>query len=131
MRTQAVTDSLNNEIDVYSNLKESAFDHIIGYFGSFEQHGKLTIILEHARGGNLVGFWEQNALPATLQDRIELWDSFFHLLNALEATHNLNPVAGTVKDTGQWWLKGYVCPRPRIAVSASSLGAVVVSILGC
>ncbi|KAM7215402.1 hypothetical protein V8F06_009263 [Rhypophila decipiens] len=95
MRTQAVTDSLNNEIDVYSNLEEPAFEH-----------GKLTIILEHASRGNLLDLWEKNALPNTVQDRINLWESFFMLLQALDATHNLNPVAGTSQDTGQWVLKG-------------------------
>ncbi|KAK4206185.1 hypothetical protein QBC37DRAFT_381340 [Rhypophila decipiens] len=106
MRTQAVTNSLNNEIDVYSNLEESAFKHVIGYFGSFEQQGKLTMMLEHASRGNLLDFWEKNALPNTVQDKINFWESFFMLLQALDATHNLNPVAGTAQDTGQWLLKG-------------------------
>ncbi|KAK3367594.1 hypothetical protein B0H63DRAFT_515424 [Podospora didyma] len=105
-RDKEVIATLANEVDVYSLLQDDAFEHIIRYFGSFEQQGKSTIVLEHAQGGNLVDFMAKTPPPHTFRDRFALWDSFFRLLMALNATHNLNPSAGNQTHAGQWLLKG-------------------------
>lgn len=108
MRDEQVITSLLSEVDIYSNLEESAFDHIVKYFGSFEQQGKLTIVLEHARGGNLVGFLDETPPPTRLEDKVALWHSFFRLLLGLYATHNLNAGLGNQSTECRWLLKGFV-----------------------
>lgn len=113
MRDQEVITTVLSEVDVYSNLQEDAFNHIVRYFGSFEQQGKLTIVLEYAREGNLVDFLDRTPPPTSLEDRIALWDSFFRLLLGLDATHNLNQAAGNQNNDGRWLLKGFVpIPSP-------------------
>ncbi|KAK3382680.1 kinase-like domain-containing protein [Lasiosphaeria ovina] len=100
-RNKEVSAMLCNEVDVYSLLEPNAFKHIIGYFGSFEQKGMSTIVLEYASGGNLLEYLEKTVPPHRPDERYALWDSFFQLLLGLHATHNLNPTAENVNELGQ------------------------------
>ncbi|KAH9234893.1 hypothetical protein K456DRAFT_1583650 [Colletotrichum gloeosporioides 23] len=94
-----------NEVDMYSQLvRESAFDHIIRYYGSFETAGLRTIVLEHANGGSLKSFFLNNPPPHDQSNRKQFWNSLMGLLRGLENIHNLNETKGYSK--GAWVLRG-------------------------
>ncbi|KAK5655745.1 hypothetical protein OQA88_5282 [Cercophora sp. LCS_1] len=80
---------LNNEIDIYSQLGDSDFDHILRYYGSFSQQGKYTLILEYASRGTLLDYFEKQPRPQTIGHRIEFWRAFFSLLLGLGRIHCL------------------------------------------
>ena len=86
----------NNEVDIYANLRDADFDHIVRYYGSFSQLGKFTIILEYANQGNLLDYFERTAHPPTPSDRVVFWQAFFDLLLALERIHELSRSKGLV-----------------------------------
>ncbi|KAI8307700.1 putative serine/threonine-protein kinase [Colletotrichum sp. SAR11_59] len=94
-----------NEVDMYSQLvRESAFDHIIWYYGSFETAGLRTIVLEHANGGSLKSFFLNNPPPHDQSNRKQFWNSLMGLLRGLENIHNLNETKRYSK--GAWVLRG-------------------------
>ncbi|KAJ4997926.1 hypothetical protein K4K48_006169 [Colletotrichum sp. SAR 10_66] len=94
-----------NEVDMYSQLvRESAFDHIIRYFGSFETAGLRTIVLEYANGGSLKSFFLNNTPPHDQSNRKKFWNSLMGLLRGLENIHNLNETKRYAK--GAWVLRG-------------------------
>ncbi|KAK0712015.1 hypothetical protein B0H67DRAFT_669774 [Lasiosphaeris hirsuta] len=80
---------LSNEVDIYSNLADEDFTHIVKYYGSVVQQGKLTLILEYASGGNLVTYF-QEPHPHTTAERDSFWQSFSCLLLGLDKIHHLS-----------------------------------------
>lgn len=87
---------LSNEVDMYIELKERAFDDIVRYYGSFVQQGKFTLILEFASEGNLLDYFEHTPHPPTGFERVRFWLRFFLLLHALTYIHQLCKFKGNV-----------------------------------
>jgi serine/threonine protein kinase len=102
---QDIRASFDNEVDLYCCLQDSAYGHIVRYYGSFQRQGKLTIVLEFALGGNLLNYFEKTPPPKTVSQRRDFWTSLFDLLRGLCATHDLN---STEEPGDRWLLKGYV-----------------------
>ncbi|KZL75824.1 protein kinase 4-like protein [Colletotrichum tofieldiae] len=93
-----------NEAIMYSLLSKSPFRNIVKCYGSFEQLGQPTIVLEHAPGGNLLSFFEHHSHPQTARDFDLFWRNFFDLLKGLEAIHD---ITSHHHHTNQSWrLKG-------------------------
>lgn len=81
---------LSNEVDIYSNLADENFSHIVKYYGSVVQQGKFTLILEYASGGNLVSYFQKTPHPHTTAGRASFWQSFSSLLLGLDKIHHLS-----------------------------------------
>ncbi|KAF4810909.1 Serine/threonine-protein kinase ksp1 [Colletotrichum siamense] len=95
----------DNEVDMYSQLvRESAFNHIIRYYGSFETAGLRTIVLEYANGGSLKSFFLNSPPPHSRGNCEQFWNSLMGLLRGLENIHNLNESKRYSK--GAWVLRG-------------------------
>ncbi|KAH8889148.1 hypothetical protein GQ53DRAFT_843190 [Thozetella sp. PMI_491] len=91
-----------NEVAVYSNLREDSFDNIVRYYGSFEQVGVRTVVLEYADGGTLANFFARTNSIERPDDRIRFWKGFLGLLRGLDDIHNLRQPD---TDRGKWLLK--------------------------
>lgn len=83
-----------NEVDIYANLSNSDFTHIVRYYGSFVQNDRYTLILEYADYGTLLEYFNSRPHPSTSSERRTFWVAFFGLLLALEKIHEL----GKTKD---------------------------------
>ncbi|KAK5655735.1 hypothetical protein OQA88_5272 [Cercophora sp. LCS_1] len=80
---------VSNKVDIYSNLGNIDFDHIVRYYGSISQQDTFSLILEYAGKGNLFDYFETVPRPQTASDRAKFWHSFFKLLLALDSVHHL------------------------------------------
>jgi serine/threonine protein kinase len=79
------------ERNAFHTLLESIdhIDHIIGFLGSYEQDGLGHIILEYADLGCLDDFFRKIPPPASEEDIITFFTSFFQLVNGLISIHEV------------------------------------------
>lgn len=87
-------DMFKREQTAYQKLEGSKCQHIVGYYGSFEQEdpdGGVTynLLLEHVDGLNLEQFLQENQPPQSKTELLKLWTSFLGILKALHHIHNL------------------------------------------
>lgn len=94
----------DNEWAMYSHLRESSFDHIVRYYGSFSCLGRRTIVLEHAPGGDLLAFYRDRKPPQTDWYRKQFWKNIFGLLAGLVAIDDFTHHHLHSRDT--WHLRG-------------------------
>ena len=73
----------NREVNVFRCLGSQGHDHIVKYFGSFEQSGKCVVIEEYADGGTLSEFLQTSDRPSTPAELERLFDSLFDLCKAI------------------------------------------------
>jgi serine/threonine protein kinase len=62
-------------------------DHIITYYGSFEQRGKLCLVLEYVDGGNLFDFLKNTEPPQAESDIRDLWASINGIFKGFHRIH--------------------------------------------
>ncbi|KAK0651080.1 hypothetical protein B0T16DRAFT_403139 [Cercophora newfieldiana] len=89
-------DMFENEVDIYANLSDNDFTHIVRYYGSFVQNDRFTMILEYASGGTLLEYFKNTPHPSTSSERKNFWMAFFELLAALERIHELGKAKNIV-----------------------------------
>lgn len=75
-----------NEIEKFTTLGENKY--VVQYFGSFEQNGKLVIILEYANGGSLLDVFTNNQQPRNADQAIKFWEALMELVFPLHNLHN-------------------------------------------
>ncbi|TEA14982.1 hypothetical protein C8034_v002826 [Colletotrichum sidae] len=83
-RTHETQRLFTNECDLYKQLREDSFGHIVTYYGSFECLGRSTNVLEFAPGGTLLSFFESRQPPRTDEQRKLFWGNLFGLFRGLQ-----------------------------------------------
>lgn len=78
-----------NEINALRMLSNFPMPNIIKYYGSFRQHDRYNIVLEHANGGDLAQFFRETPPPRNKADIKMFWKSIFQVLLGLERIHHL------------------------------------------
>ncbi|ORY56098.1 uncharacterized protein BCR38DRAFT_478873 [Pseudomassariella vexata] len=85
-----------NEVTAYNLLRKLEkhrlsenlpFNCIVRYYGSIEQGNTRTIILEYARGGNLVNYYQKHREGLPADRRKAFWDAMFVMCDGLVALH--------------------------------------------
>ncbi|KAH6894586.1 kinase-like domain-containing protein [Thelonectria olida] len=98
-QTEQARDLFTTEADAYSIFADEHGEHVAQCFGSFEQNGKRTIILEWAPGGTLLDFFSRTRLPNDRQDLEKLWTALSQLLQGLYFINGMSP-----KDKPPTWV---------------------------
>ncbi|ETS74006.1 hypothetical protein PFICI_13872 [Pestalotiopsis fici W106-1] len=80
--------AFTKEADIFETLGRSCEGVIVQYLGSFIQHEKSVIVLEHANGGNLWDFFKTHRVPRNNQELIYLWTKLFKLVEAINHLHH-------------------------------------------
>lgn len=95
----------DNEVDLYGQIQHDPNNHIVKYYGSFQQLGRRTVVLEYADKGNLAEFFDQHGPIEDTLVRQLFFQAFMDLLFGLVAIHNLRLPD---EDDGRprWILKG-------------------------
>ncbi|KAI5464963.1 hypothetical protein BGZ63DRAFT_421950 [Mariannaea sp. PMI_226] len=88
--TEEAKDLFKAEADAYTSILAEHADYITMCYGSFEQNGKYTIILEYAPRGTLLDFWLNTHPPHDTAELTRYWRASFQLLQGLELIHEVS-----------------------------------------
>lgn len=77
-----------SELDAFRtiNLGGSGENNLIGFYGTFEQHGMYNVLLEFADHGTLLDYF-QTAPPVRPEDIQTFWRNLLGLIKTLDAIH--------------------------------------------
>lgn len=80
----------DNEREALTALQDGELsEHIIAYYGSFEQNGTYYLILELVNDGNFLEYLERTPPPQTPQDIYDFWTSVIGLFEGFHQVHQL------------------------------------------
>lgn len=80
-----------DEADAYSRFAKKHGNYISQCFGTFQQNGKRTIVLEWAPGGTLLDFLSRTLPPQSEEQVKKLWTRLSQLLHGLAFIHGMSP----------------------------------------
>ena len=85
-----------NEEKALTTLQRSGTqsEHVVGYYGSFIQNGKFSLLLEFADGGNLLDYYRSTPKPMGASDTKQFWWSLLGVLKGLHYVHQVSPDDG-------------------------------------
>jgi len=81
-----------NEIDTLIMMGDKKY--VVQYLGSFEQNGKLVIILEYANGGSLLDVFMKDQQPRNADQVTKFWENLVDLLIPLHYLHHTHQGVG-------------------------------------
>lgn len=90
-RFKDAKDYYEAELSVFKGLmvQESLAKNVIGFYGSYEQNGLYSILLEYADVGTLEDYLQRTSSPTTGNDIYLFWRSLFNVINGLRSIHDV------------------------------------------
>lgn len=90
-----------NERKLFILLKEQnkTNEHIIGYYGSFQQNGTYNLMLELANFHSLADYLAEVRRPANLAEIQLFWVSMSGLLIGLQGVHQISIADGNHEES--------------------------------
>lgn len=79
----------NNEKSALMALQSNPSEHIVTYYGSFQQGDRRSLILEYVDGGNLLEFMRYNRPPTSQEDIHDFWTSLVNVLQGVFRVHQI------------------------------------------
>lgn len=80
----------HRENDAYSLMESSGpSDNVVRFYGSFQQNGTGSLVMEYIQGGNLLEYLREDHYPQTLGDIHDFWFSISGLLKGLAKVHQV------------------------------------------
>lgn len=84
------------EKEVYSLIESSGpSDHIVRFYGSFQQSGRGYLVLEFVDGGTLNQYLNEVLIPQTASDVHDFWSSVNGLTDGLRKIHQINEASSS------------------------------------
>lgn len=90
-----------NEKKALIALQNNPSEHVIAYYGSFQQGPRRTLISEYVHGGTLLDYLRSTDPPKTRQDIHDFWIS---LLNILKGLHSVHQITNHAKHAAEYRL---------------------------
>lgn len=70
-------------------IRNNPSDHVVTYYGSFEQGDRRNLILEYVNGGTLLDLLKNTPPPSTRKDIHEFWTSLTFVMRGIHRIHQI------------------------------------------
>ncbi|KAK3904039.1 hypothetical protein C8A05DRAFT_42815 [Staphylotrichum tortipilum] len=78
-----------NEGRALRRLRSTPSPYVVQFYGSLQQRGSYSLILEYVDGGNIAQLFATAPPPPTAEDAVLFWQSLFQVFAGLDRIHQL------------------------------------------